>query len=402
MTNSDSTTNTNYPRLLSFTLDGWDVLGGRVTVSLQDGVAVLVGRNGAGKSAILEGFEIISSWAIGRRSQILQTNTPKTFEIEISTPTARRLRYKYELLILPSSTEAFDSDIPISYNLESWNDCCQYMDHQQEILWSTENGETILKDSNDSTTTILGINNSFSRINHLNKSRLKLPIEFNWTHDVLKGICMSDKNPFDSKLGRSPSMLVVSPEGIKRHAGSEGQTFILAQKIYRYYTKNHNLDELENICQRIGIANKIKIDEYDPKLGNLSEEKFVFVIVDDVNIGLLSEGTLRVMSILIEILSLSTSSTIIIEEPETQIHPAMLSRLLNEIEAYTYGENLILSTHSPQVVSWTDPEKIHLVHRNDGQTFVRKLIGDEIHRVIEYLSEEGTLGEWIYSGALNE
>jgi hypothetical protein len=39
----------NPPRLLSFTLDGWPVLGGPVTISLNDGVAVLVGRNGAGK-----------------------------------------------------------------------------------------------------------------------------------------------------------------------------------------------------------------------------------------------------------------------------------------------------------------------------------------------------------------
>jgi predicted ATP-binding protein involved in virulence len=80
----------------------------------------------------------------------------------------------------------------------------------------------------------------------------------------------------------------------------------------------------------------------------------------------------------------------------------MLSKLLNEIETYTYGENLIVSTHSPQVVSWTRPERINLVHRKDGQTFVQKLAEDDIHNIIEYLSEEGNLGEWIYSGILDE
>jgi len=49
-----------------------------------------------------------------------------------------------------------------------------------------------------------------------------------------------------------------------------------------------------------------------------------------------------------ELLVSSPSSTIIIEEPETQIHPAMLAKLLNEIETYTYGQNLIISTHSPK------------------------------------------------------
>ncbi|WP_201789162.1 hypothetical protein [Scytonema hofmannii] len=44
--------NTSQPRLLSFTLDGWTALGGQVSVFLVDRVGVLVGRNGAGKSAI--------------------------------------------------------------------------------------------------------------------------------------------------------------------------------------------------------------------------------------------------------------------------------------------------------------------------------------------------------------
>ena len=82
--------------------------------------------------------------------------------------------------------------------------------------------------------------------------------------------------------------------------------------------------------------------------------------LDGVNIGLLSDGTLKSLSILIELISSNPSSTIIIEDPESQIHPAMLAKLLNEIETYTYGQNLIVSTHSPQVVSWTSPEKINL------------------------------------------
>jgi predicted ATPase len=80
----------------------------------------------------------------------------------------------------------------------------------------------------------------------------------------------------------------------------------------------------------------------------------------------------------------------------------MLEKLLNEIESYTHGQNLILSTHSPQVVSWTQPDKINLVYRKNGQTFVRKLATNEIENVVEYLNEEGDLGDWIYSGILDE
>jgi len=59
----DLSSQSQQPRLLSFALSNWPVLGDRVTVSLADGVAVLVGRNGAGKSAILESFAAIASVA---------------------------------------------------------------------------------------------------------------------------------------------------------------------------------------------------------------------------------------------------------------------------------------------------------------------------------------------------
>jgi predicted ATPase len=72
----------NPPRLLSFTLDGWTVLGGPVTISLNDSVAVLVGRNGAGKSAILEGFRAISYRAVGRNRARSVERRKKSKKIE--------------------------------------------------------------------------------------------------------------------------------------------------------------------------------------------------------------------------------------------------------------------------------------------------------------------------------
>jgi predicted ATPase len=129
---------------------------------------------------------------------------------------------------------------------------------------------------------------------------------------------------------------------------------------------------------------------------------YIEILFDGVNIGLLSEGTLRILSIILDLINLKPITTLLIEEPETQIHPGMLEKLLNEIESYTHGQNLILSTHSPQVVSWTQPDKINLVYRKNGQTFVRKLATNEIENVVEYLNEEGDLGDWIYSGILDE
>jgi AAA domain, putative AbiEii toxin, Type IV TA system/AAA domain len=411
LSNPDS--NTNQPRLLSFTLDGWSVLGSRVTVSLDDGVAVLVGRNGAGKSAILEGFEAISLCAIGRFNQLMYDSEsfPKILEIEILTPTDRRLEYRYEFTTLASSDEDLnfdDSDDSIDEKSEvsrfSWNDYCRYINEGEDHLWTTNNGVTTFNTGDAPIITVLGNTHSL-RQSLPATSPIKLPNEMLWVYSVLRGVRLLGKASIRQRTRRQPSQLRVSSKGISTRPFSLGD--ILARKILRLIGKDE-LSEIESICKRVGLGSKISVQKFilsrdsGEKIENEDEEYISSVLLDGVNIGLLSDGTLRVLSILIEIIASSPNTTTIIEEPETQIHPGMLAKLLNEIETYSFGENLILSTHSPQVVSWTRPEKIILVHRDNGRTFVRKLGDDQIHNVIEYLSEEGELGEWIYSGVLDD
>lgn len=411
MSNPDS--NTNQPRLLSFTLDGWSVLGSRVTVSLDDGVAVLVGRNGAGKSAILEGFEAISLCAIGRFNQLVYDSEsfPKILEIEILTPTDRRLEYRYEFTTLASSDDDLnfdDSDDSIDEKSEvsrfSWNDYCRYINEGEDHLWTTDNGVTTFNTGDAPIITVLGNTHSL-RQSLPATSPIKLPNEMLWVYSVLRGVRLLGKASIRQRTRRQPSQLRVSSKGISTRSFSLGD--ILARKILRLIGKDE-LSEIESICKRVGLGSKISVQKFilsrdsGEKIENEDEEYISSVLLDGVNIGLLSDGTLRVLSILIEIIASSPNTTTIIEEPETQIHPGMLAKLLNEIETYSFEENLILSTHSPQVVSWTRPEKIILVHRDNGRTFVRKLGDDQIHNVIEYLSEEGDLGEWIYSGILDD
>jgi predicted ATPase len=417
VTHSSSTV--KHPRLLSFTLDGWDVLGDRVSVSLSDGVAVLVGRNGAGKSAILEGLKEISSYALGRLKRNQQSDGdsfPKILEIELLTPTGRHLRYRYELLILDvqeneleSDVDIDESDIEISDESQfSWNDHCEYVvDGKNETLWTTKNGLTILEeldDGNNKIAVTFGTTALTRRPRLLELLGVQLPDEIKWIHTVLSGIRILGKRPIRQRFDRRRLSLV--PVSSKGMLFAREMPDILARKIIRM--KIEDIDELVEICQRVGLASSLIVQNFilsekskHPLKGE-DVDRVASVLLDDVNIGLLSDGTLRVLSILIEIITSSPSTTTIIEEPEVQIHPGMLAKLLNEIESYTYGENLILSTHSPQVVAWTKPDKINLVHRADGKTIVRTLGESEIQNVITYLSEEGSLGEWLYSGMVDE
>jgi ABC-type cobalamin/Fe3+-siderophores transport system ATPase subunit len=399
----------NPPRLLSFTLDAWSVLGGPVTVSLEDRVAVLVGRNGAGKSAILEGFEAIASRAIGKingRQPDKIENFPRVLNIEIMTPYGRRLKYKYEVSsfyteVEPDPTDDYQELVVTRF---SWDDCCQYLDCNNEILWTTELGVTTFETEENKASAILGNTSSLvaRRQQYSESVTGKIPDEMNWIYSILAGVRLVGKSTIRQDFNRRPSFLQNSRQGFL--LSSSSLIDHLARQIL--YLSSQELDELTMICSRIGISQKISIKSFEALEGTKenaeNKESLHAVLMDETNIGLLSDGTLRILSILVALIKSSSISTTIIEEPEMQIHPGLLEKLLNEIGAYTFEENLILSSHSPQVVAWTDPNKINLVYRQDGRTYIRKLGENDIHQVTRYLQEDGNLGEWIYSGILDE
>jgi predicted ATP-dependent endonuclease of OLD family len=400
----------NPPRLLSFTLDGWSVLGGPVSVLLEDRVAVLVGRNGAGKSAILEGFEAIAARAIGKVNGLNPyeaDSIPRILTIEILTPYGRRLEYKYKLIdnvYIEVEQDPNDDDAEVVLAQSSWDDCCQYIDCDSEIIWTTELGVTTFETEDNKTSTILGKTSSLAarRQQYPESITGKIPDEMNWIYSVLIGVRLVGKNTVRQNSRRRPSFLQNSRKGFLLNSSSLIDR--LALQILQLSSQDQ--DELTLVCKRIGLCNKISDKSFEAKdelQSNIENKESLHVILlDETNIGLLSDGTLRILSILVGLIKSAPGSTTIIEEPEMQIHPGLLEKLLNEIEAYTFEDNLILSSHSPQVVAWTDPNKINLVHRQDGRTYIRKLGENDIHQVTRYLQEDGNLGEWIYSGILDE
>jgi predicted ATPase len=125
------------------------------------------------------------------------------------------------------------------------------------------------------------------------------------------------------------------------------------------------------------------------------------VTVDGVNLGLLSDGTLRVMTVLVGLVD-PKIDVAMIEEPELALHPGLIGRLLAEIETASKTRQFVISTHSPQIVSWARPEAIRLVERNDGVTSVRALNEQQVGIISRYLHDEGSLGDYVFGGGVDE
>lgn len=86
----------------------------------------------------------------------------------------------------------------------------------------------------------------------------------------------------------------------------------------------------------------------------------------------LSDGTLRFICLTTALLQPRPPSTIIIDEPELGLHPYAIEILAELIQAASEKTQLIVSTQSPALVDYFEPENIIVVNRKQGaSTFER-------------------------------
>ncbi|MDD5614795.1 MAG: AAA family ATPase [Candidatus Methanoperedens sp.] len=77
----------------------------------------------------------------------------------------------------------------------------------------------------------------------------------------------------------------------------------------------------------------------------------------------LSDGTICITALIIA-LYFDRKPLIIIEEPERNIHPYLISRLINMMKEVSEGKQIIVTTHNPEVIKHAGLENILLVSRN--------------------------------------
>lgn len=160
---------------------------------------------------------------------------------------------------------------------------------------------------------------------------------------------------------------------------------------------------LVEVARRLGLGTRIELSRWpnnmsDAKTGGEAQNGVIYL--DDVNLGLLPDGSLRCLEVLVDMLDPGVT-TLLIEEPETSIHPGLLRRLLAELETVAPRTQVVMSTHSPLVASWVKPTDLRWVQwQTEGPT-ARPLSQDELHDVASYLSEEGSLGEFVFDGGLD-
>ena len=109
------------------------------------------------------------------------------------------------------------------------------------------------------------------------------------------------------------------------------------------------------------------------------------------DLGLESDGTIRLIAILTALYQSPPRTLTVIEEPERNIHPGALGVLADVIkEASTRGQVLI-TTHSPDLIDHFDADDIRVVERVDGATVVGRMDRTQREVVREKLFTTGEL-----------
>lgn len=177
-------------------------------------------------------------------------------------------------------------------------------------------------------------------------------------------------------------------------------------------------DDLIFNLEKFSPIKDIKIDEglsftkeLNPKQNNRIEFKanfirFKFLVNDEWWFwNELSDGTKRIFYIIANIiLNRAINLKFLLEEPELGIHPHQLSKLMDFIKEQSEEKQIIITTHSPQVLNILDTDELDRIivanYDKEKGTLLHHLSEEEMGHARSYMETEGLFlsDYWVYSG----
>jgi predicted ATPase len=106
-----------------------------------------------------------------------------------------------------------------------------------------------------------------------------------------------------------------------------------------------------------------------------------------------SDGTLRALGLLVAVFQRPTPSLLVLEEPEVTIHPGALASILDLIRHAARSTQVVVTTHSPDVLDadWLEDRHLRIVDWTEGATHVRPVSKATREVMQEHLETAGGL-----------
>lgn len=104
-----------------------------------------------------------------------------------------------------------------------------------------------------------------------------------------------------------------------------------------------------------------------------------------------SDGTRRILAMLTALHQPYTPSLLAIEEPELFIHPSALAMLCEIIEEASLRQQIIITTHSPDLIAKFDVNAIRVVELTDDGTKIDVIVDSQLEAINEKLFGTGDI-----------
>jgi len=231
----------------------------------------------------------------------------------------------------------------------------------------------------------------------------------------------------------------ISSELLRVFSKNGGTRFIQGffQQLYLYISKSFHFDDMidnmdlknkiisfseqhfQNLNDLISKFIPIQAIRLNPDFNIIKEEEsqkqtvtnFYLEFLIDQNwlpFHLLSDGTQRLFYVISEMLATYDNPIdnnelpiILLEEPELGIHPHQLHQLMQFIKEQSREKQIILTTHSPQVLDVLEPDELDRViichYDSKKGTQLRHLTEKEINKAKKYMKDDFLSDYWRFS-----
>ncbi len=377
-----------------------------VSVTLNKGLNILIGANGSGKTNFLEFLDA------AYRSDYAQLLNGKRFEAEIEgEPYSVRLEGE-RMSIGDKKTFAYRVDKTVNITIDkSFRKRIEsiFLDEEKKVVKTSSKQDdfpfTIIQES----TLLLKFTNPLTEILNKTLSLILIPHEL-----------------YDDPEAELPTGYFFSP-----YLKSGFSSFL-----HRVFLKDSHIDEFDKVIE---IVTKIidnqwfiieilqqNLNQFSPikdikidwgltrrtiqheQNATIEGIDFQFFVNNEwINWTQLSDGTKRLFYLIGSVTYATENEIILIEEPELGVHPHQLALLMNFLKSESEDKQIIISTHSPQVLNCLKGEELDriIVARHEGKagTKLYHLSEEEKGYASEFMEKEAFLSDyWMLSGFMNE
>ena len=370
-------------------------------------LTVLMGRNGVGKTTILQGIEWMARTASSSNTvqtaplpnELFSISRQNFFGQLVFSMNGISYRYTLELLFFKNGTGLINSvmqtelkeQLERQVDTEIWQ---QLLTRTGEMVFGAngdrlaEIGQTMpmlpalaaIMPSGETKEVILPVLAYLRGVKYYSLDEITAPSSYKFVLDS------------DYKKWIEQSVDSINPD-----------SSVVMRLLHMYNDRRNDFDELKELLgiQGLGILSSIEITSgimdyltyylvyFQPGNGWEGVRRLLSLPFEK-----LSAGTRRILRILVSFFY-DRNSLFLFEQPEDAIHPGLLRKLISLLRSYDDRGQLIMASHSSDLFDVLKPEEVRLVTMQGGETKVRGLTEPELASAKRFINEEGSLSDYL-------